>query len=299
MGAIRTLSYDLPLLAVRSHEVFSVQQCWMHPLTQELAKPIEDLLVQYITISQMELTFSDAVDKTYAKVHAADRGLNEFATKVSKTVLVITADDRSNALYTLFFGKKPLSDFKRPILGGQLEAMRKWASSLEDSEHALLKALAPELPPLIAAADAALAARGVAEQQKKSFREVGERRKYIDDVNATRRLLWTELAKLPHTHPELPANFADGFFRRDLPAGNGVEEVTVESVQQEIEDLAKQIEAKQALLQSLQQKAEQEAFAEQALKAKEEKLLAIQKENAARLLEEEALRAEIETARAA
>lgn len=76
----------------------------------------------------------------------------------------------------------------------------------------------------------------MAEQQKKEFREVGERRKYIDDVNADRRSLWTELSKLPQKHPELPANFADGFFRRDIPADDGVEEVTVESVQQEIED---------------------------------------------------------------
>jgi hypothetical protein len=126
----------------------------------------------------------------------------------------------------------------------------------------------------------------VAEQQKKEFREVGERRKYIDDVNADRRSLWTELSKLPQKHPELPANFADGFFRRDIPADDGVEEVTVESVQQEIEDLAKQMEAKQSLLKSMQQKAEQDAFAEQALKAKQEQLRAIQKENAARLLEE-------------
>jgi hypothetical protein len=177
--------------------------------------------------------------------------------------------------------------------------MRKWYPSLENSEHGPLKALAPELPALIAAADAAVAARAVAEQQKKEFREVGERRKYIDEVNAARRALWTELAKLPHHHPALPAHFADGFFRRDIAADDGVEEATVESVQQEIEDLVKQIEAKQSLLKALQQKAEQQAIAEQALKAKEEKLRAIQKENAARLLEEEALRAEIEAARAA
>jgi hypothetical protein len=49
---------------------------------------------------------------------------------------------------------------------------------------------------------------------------------------------------------------------------------------------------------SLRQQAEQEAAAEQALRAKEEKLRTIRKENAARLLEEEALRAEIEAARA-
>src|SRR5262245_1656748 len=146
MGALRTLSYQLALPAIRSHVLFTVQHCCMHPRAQPCAGPMEELLVEHTTISQMEMAFSDAVDKAYAKVHMPDRGLTEFATKLSKTVLLITGDDRSHALYTLFFGKKALHEFKRPMLGGQLEAMRKWAASLESSDHPVIKDLAPELP---------------------------------------------------------------------------------------------------------------------------------------------------------
>ena len=146
MGSLRTLSYQLALPTIRSHVVYSVQQCCMEPLAQPCAGPMEELLVEYTTISQMEIAFGDAVDKAYVQGYVADRRLNDFAAKVSRAVLLITGDDRSHALYTLFFGKKALFEFRRPMLGAQLEAMRKWVPSLENSEHEALKALAsPEV----------------------------------------------------------------------------------------------------------------------------------------------------------
>jgi hypothetical protein len=93
--------------------------------------------------------------------------------------------------------------------------MRKWHVSLDTSTHSALKALAPEIVPLIAAADAALEAKALADQRQKQFREVGERREYFDKVNAARKSLYGELSSLPHKVTGLPSGFADQFFRRD------------------------------------------------------------------------------------
>jgi predicted RNase H-like nuclease (RuvC/YqgF family) len=81
-----------------------------------------------------------------------------------------------------------------------------------------------------------------------------------------------------------------------MPAGDEIAEPTAESIQREIDELGRQMEAKQSQLASLQQKFELDAAAEQALQAKKAKLAAMQKETEARLLEQEALRAEIESA---
>src|SRR5262245_50766190 len=126
MAFLKTLSYLLPLPQVRSHIVFTWERCLMHPLTQDYVPPLEQLLAEGAVVAQMELGFSDALDKAQAHVHGADGGLNELADTVSRTVLSLTHDDRSHKLYTLFFGNKQLSSFKRPILGLQLETMRKW-----------------------------------------------------------------------------------------------------------------------------------------------------------------------------
>src|SRR5262245_16447255 len=109
MASLKTLSYLLSLPQVRSHIVFSWERCLLQALTADCAALLEELLAEGTVVAQLELGFSDALDKAQAQVHAADGGLNELADKVSRTVLSLTHNDRTHQLYTLYFGNKPLS----------------------------------------------------------------------------------------------------------------------------------------------------------------------------------------------
>jgi len=78
------------------------------------------------------------------KVTVATLGFPE-ASRVSKSLLTLTGDDRTHPLYVAYFKKKSLSEFKRPMLGKQLEAMKGWVPELMKSDIPTLVALAPEV----------------------------------------------------------------------------------------------------------------------------------------------------------
>src|SRR6185295_6405416 len=61
-------------------------------------------------------------------------------------------------------------------------------------------------------ANAAVAARDNARQANREFRDVGERRRWVDRMNAARKEVYGTLAKLPHEGLGLPSDFADQFF---------------------------------------------------------------------------------------
>lgn len=75
-----------------------------------------------------------------------------------------------------------------------------------------LAALAPEAETHVAAGNAATLLRDNAQQANRTFRDVGERKQFIDKLNANRKEIHGALAKLPFEHPNLPTDFADGFF---------------------------------------------------------------------------------------
>jgi hypothetical protein len=260
MSAPKTLSHRIALSEARSQVFFTDLQLQVFAVTHAYVPITQALLAEYPKIVQMEAEHSDAIDKARVSVVIADTGLNQFCDKVSATVLSLVAGNRRHPLYTVFFGKKSLSVFKRPLLGSQLSSMYKWAVILATSEHASLKALAPELDTLLVAADAAVDAQAVAEQANKVFREVGERRKFIDGVNAGRKSLYGELSTLPHKVVGLPAGFADQFFRRDSTDAADPAEPTIEEVQAKIDALAKELSAQQGLLKQLEVSAGMEAL---------------------------------------
>jgi len=73
-----------------------------------------------------------------------------------------------------------------------------WPRGLEESAHPALIAMTPEAAALIAAADAAARARRQARVQMRYFRAIGERRRWVNRVNAARKETHGALAKLPH-----------------------------------------------------------------------------------------------------
>jgi len=289
----RTLPYEATLTDIRSHISFTARRLRAQSLTQSLAPTFEALLVAWAPLHQKELELVDKVDDTVIEAHAIDGELNAFAHHTSNTVLELTGKNRNHPLYEHFFGGKPLHVFTRPILGGQLEAMRQWNPSLAQSGHASLAALGGDLPSLIKKADEVVAAKATAEQALRMFREIGERKQFIDEVNAARKEAHGALSTLPHKHTGLPARFADGFFKRDKARDEAPDLEGIEgSIEKLKKELAEQEKAREELLAA--QAAAKAAAEEQAKAAAEAKLAAIQKEIELKMKEAAAIQSVIQ-----
>jgi len=290
----RTLSYEATLTDVRSHISFTARRLRAHSVTQSLAATFEALLAAWTPLHQKELELADKADDTVIEANAVDGELNAFAHHTSNTLLELTGKNRNHPLYLHFFGGKPLHLFTRPILAGQLEAMRHWNPSLAQSGHASLATLGGDLTALIDKADAVVAARATAEQALRLFREIGERKQFIDEVNAARKEVHGALSTLPHKHTGLPARFADGFFRRDKARDD--EAPDLEEIEGSIEKLKKELaEQEKARAELLAEQAAAKAAAEEQVKAAAEaKLAAIQKEIELKMKEAAAVQAMIQ-----
>jgi hypothetical protein len=125
------------------------------------------------------------------------------------------------------------------------------------------------------------------------FREIGELKQFIDEVNAARKEAHGVLSTLPHKHTGLPVRFGDGLFKRDrardeAPGHEGIEGA-IEKLKKQ---LAEQEKARAELLAA--QAAAKVAAEEQAKAAAEAKLAAIQREIELKMKEAAAVQAVIQ-----
>jgi hypothetical protein len=75
--------------------------------------------------------------------------------------------------------------------------MRGWLPSLMDAASAGLRALGDQLKQAVEQADAARSALATARQRNRDFRTVGERKAFIDSINALRKSTYGALASSP------------------------------------------------------------------------------------------------------
>ena len=162
-----------------------------------------------------------AIAKCRGAEGSADDGLDDFVDVFDRTLLIITKNERTAAIYLLYFGGKTASELKKPILAGELATVRAWLPSIQGSQYPAIAALAPRLIAVIAAADLAIANGLAARQALKDFDAIGPKKELIDGFNALCKTVYGELASLPHKHPEamLPASFADRFFPHETRTG--------------------------------------------------------------------------------
>jgi septal ring factor EnvC (AmiA/AmiB activator) len=132
------------------------------------------------------------------------------------------------------------------------------------------------------AADKAVKTRDALAAQCTFFREIGNRKKLFDKVNAVRNLTYAALAKMPHDHVGLPRSFADLFFLHDSSGDD--KPATIDSIDQELASLEKQVAEKQeqrkglvAELEILAQEEAQEAAKQAAIAALQEETAAMTK----------------------
>lgn len=261
---IRNLNHLMSLIGLRVEIIFTLNQLKAHPLTDAHVPVFEGLRDDWTIIFNQELDIRDGISAASARVVACIVLLDTLAGKASKIVLDLTDDDRTHPLYVAYFKKKSLGQFRKPAMGAQLEAMRGWITQLPKSGVPALVELAPQVEAAVKASDEAVKTRDDLETETTFFREAGDRKKLFDKVNAVRKQTYGELSKMPHEQLGLPTDFASQFFRHES-AGDDEAAPTIESVDEEIASLEKQIAQKHELRKEL------EAQAEAAAKAQEEK----------------------------
>jgi hypothetical protein len=256
--AVRNLSHLISLIALRGEIIHTLDQVKAHPLTQTYVPLFEALRDEWNAVFTEELALRDGLSAANARVFAVDTALNALASRVAKVLLILTGDDKAHPLYFAYFKKKSLTDFKRPILGAQLEAMKGWIPELKKSDDATLAALGAEVETAVALAEQALATRTKLETESSFFRETGNRKKLFDKVNAARKQTHGELAKMPHEKLGVPASFANLFFRH-VSGGDAEEAITLEALDEEIASLENQLAERKAVRDALRVAIEKQA----------------------------------------
>ncbi len=208
---------ECSLSTVLDEACFTHARVEANPLTLAYAADFNAFFVEWHKCNEQEIKLRTTLVRRNALIAACDDELDQIADATNQAVLLQVKSDRTSALYLLYFGAQTLSQLKRPILSDQLEKMRSWIPSLTTSTNAVLCALGARLAKAVAAADAAVAARLMAEQQNRDFRAVGQRKVLIDSLNSLRKALYGKLSELPHAQPDLhlPAGFAEEFYRHE------------------------------------------------------------------------------------
>jgi hypothetical protein len=215
---LRTLPIDMPLNALYEERIFTVAALKANaasvPLVAPFVAPFEALTTDWKKIQDTEHGLIEAAANADAKVDIVDAVLKGEVIAISHAVLTETNNDRTAALYVHYFGTFRPMDLKRSIREGHIATLTAWVPSLVVSPVAALKAVGTSLQATLVDADAALKAKAAADQALTDFRVLGERKTFVDGVNALRKTTYGDLAEMPHAHPELhlPVAFADGFF---------------------------------------------------------------------------------------
>ncbi len=218
-----TLTADSSLTFLLDEAIYTHARAKAHPLAVALAADFDNFFVDWKIVNEQEINFHTSIIQHNALIAACDDELDSLVDAVQQAVLLETKNDRKAPLFLLYFGAKRPHELKRPVLGGQLETMRGWISSLLASSNPVLGSLGAKVGQKVAAADAAVASQAKAEQQNRDFRTIGARKALLDSLNALRKAIYGKLSELPHATPaeHLPATFAEPFFRHDSGGKSG------------------------------------------------------------------------------
>ncbi len=187
-----------------------------YPFLSELSAQFDALYEGWNTLFEEELALLRRQRAAEASVIAVDEALDFLCAAIAATILAESGGDRKTVTYQRYFGTARPSQLKRPVLGNQLDVMRSWIPSLSAADSsAALREYGQQLAERVVEADAAVIALAEAEREQADF-EIGVRKRFIDDLNATRMRIHGQLAELAHRSTEfkLSRDFARRFFLR-------------------------------------------------------------------------------------
>jgi hypothetical protein len=271
---------DTSSLMIQSEIVTSLVLLDADPLVAHLAIPIEAFYQQKwrpVVAQETELLIEEY--RADALFDVTDQRLDDFVDELDTVLLRVVGKDRTDPLYTFYFGKKRPHELKRPVLAGQLQTMRDFVEPLKTSPIAELAALGTRLEGLIADADTAVKRQQAAVTASKTFRNLGERKVCIDELNALRKSTAGTLSEMPHKYPEkrLPVDYAERFFKRSKRVKSGAKELGSEELKAKIAELEQTLAGFKTQLAEALEKEEAEAQAKVAKGALEAELAAAEK----------------------
>jgi hypothetical protein len=285
----RLLKSSISLLTLLIELRYTLSRFIAHPLTSGFVAVFQALRDQWSVVQALEIALHEELSNAKAQVDIADAALDDFAARFSAAVLAVTGQQR-NEFYLHFFNK-PLNEFRRPVLSGQLKAMTDWILSLEKIPHPTLAAMRPELIALVEAGKTAASNRDTSALKIRDFRDVGGRKELFDKINAERKNAHGALSKLALATPGLPGNFQDQFFKPgevdDEP------EETIDSVDAEIKVLEQRLKERKERLDELKKAADDATKAADEKAQKAAKLAELNKDIEAKQREAQALKDEL------
>ena len=290
-----TLDQDTSLDTTLEHLVYTLALLLAHPQAASLAPPFEQQLAQWWAIDRAEMEHWIEILKAAARIVDADNRLDALVDKLSNTLLIKTKGSREADEYRYFFEAKPPAAVKRPVLGGQVDTMDKWAATLAGSSDPDLAAIGVEMQAAVTYARAQEKALAAVEETNKNFRKLGDRKAFMDGLNALRKTTWGALAEMPHAQPDLklPSGFADLFFKpvRKPRASEGPK--TAADMQAVVVDLEEQLDAARAQLAALEAEEAAKAQAKAQREADEAELAEAERDLKAAQAKTTALRAKL------
>lgn len=149
-------------------------------------------------------------------VKLRDSNLNRVCTETLARLDTMSDSKERDGIRLKLIGNKAPSVFIRPILSGQLQAMKAWPAIMSVMSFDALKSYAPTVQAAVDEATVAAADLEAKEAVEDNFYFVGEYKKYIDRLNAARKSLESEAEAYRHAHPELnlPRDFSASLFRK-------------------------------------------------------------------------------------
>jgi hypothetical protein len=200
------------LTVIRDDLVFTSARILADPNVATQAKVVAALLDDWSTVQTKQFDLWDAITKADALVAAADDNLDDFIPPFANAIRGLGGGDK-NPTWNLFFKVTPY-ELAAPVLGDELEALRRWVQLLAKGGEPTLAAFKKPLEKLIAEADAAVKARTDAALANEHFRTKGGLAEFFVDMSKQRDGIAASIDAIAAKSKTLPRNYSSRFFRK-------------------------------------------------------------------------------------
>lgn len=254
MAGILTLLSINSLAVLRSHWRFALSRFKSDPNAAPFVAEFTAFGPVLAAAAQTELDLEDGVSDAEALVSTADAGLGGLDSLVDLVVVAIHGTKKQNtenALHQLYLGSQNATEFKKPILGTELEKCQGWPKALGDAVQPSLSALAPQAITTLKVANDAAKGLQDALTARASFRLGGARQQAFDAFNSMCAKAYGGLKSFVHDHQELalPTGYAESFFKGSArsPHDKSVTETAAEAAKAQAKAAKAQAKADAAL----------------------------------------------------
>lgn len=226
MAQFPTLTPDKDSIdEVRGGALFLKVRVQAEPLAAGLIPPIDAFMGRVKSVRDHAEAIDDAIVGAEAGIVAKDVTLDFLVNKVSAGTHEGGRVDPTHPTHQLFFGNATPSEFRKPVLAGELAAMVPWPGLLAAASSKDLQALAAPVAEAVSAGQAAEAALQTAQTDKRKFELDGALGELFNGYNALAAEVYAGLTKIA-TANGYSAAWVSSFFQHDSTSYDTVAEAT-------------------------------------------------------------------------